>query len=579
MKKNLLKLGALAVALVVLFAACAQPTDETKSDSSRDVILRILLDRPEKQTLDTGDRFQIRVGQNLAVPAYLEEEAPVVFKTTTPVVIDHATGRALEVGGAAATAALGSAPPTATLYPANNTTGYELKRRVWKPTDRKANDGAGGSNNKSYIPMNRARTAAYPSLVGLPGTPVNPNAPGAAPAIIPATNASNLFANWMDSKLRLAKKSYFAGTNLTIYANLTASVVAAAPYNGTGIPGLPVIETYSALNSTPQLAGALLPHDGGRTGFTAALGLVGGVAGAPAATDPTPYVYTTGAPAAAAQRVWIGTDGLTQASIDALPAGGGTQAADGQKGGDAVKMEIYWRESKVYEAGGAFISRALAQTDWWARALASYPAVASHINPLNDIHTILEDRIPTAKYFETGVVRITSGVMATNQDPANPAVGNNAAGTNTIPGLDITADLGGVPKVVTTNSQYYVDVVLIDKTPAAKTYGETLKKSFSGYVELEILPSTPYVDGNGDIKGLGVAPSPATPQWPATWGGMDGTFYFMYTKDRHGYNRWDTAEGKWQTSNENVKKLSLKPGINEVRLSYFSQGEGDVEFK
>jgi hypothetical protein len=570
MKKNLLKIGVFTLTLAVFFAACAQPTDTaTDGNANKDVILRILLDRPEKQTLDIGDRFQIRVGQNLAVPAYLEEEPPVVFKTTTRVVIDHTTGRAMETVTNAAAANAAIAAGTATDYPANNTTGYELKRRVWKPTDRKANDGAGGSNNKSYIPMNRARTVAYPSLTGLPGIPANPNSPAAAPGIVPAANASNLFANWMDSKLRLAKKSYFAGTNLTAYANIAVAVP------GTGIPGLPTIVTYSALNSTPQLAGALLPHDGGRTGFAAALALNATLSIAPAAADPTPYYYTTGAPGAAAQRVWIGTDGLTQASIDALPAGNGNQLVDGQKGGDAVRMEIYWRESKVYEAGGAFISRALAQSDWWTRALAAYVgAGANSPLPLADIHTILEDRIPTAKYFETGVIRITSGVMAANQNDSNPAFGGGAGAATGNPTITSTADFGGHPKVVTTDSQYYVDIVLIDKTTAAKTYGETLKKSFSGYVELEILPSTPYVDGKGNVVG-----GSDTPAWPATWGGMDGTFYYMYTKDRHGYNRWDTAEGKWQTANENVKKLSLKPGINEVRLSYFSQGEGDVEFK
>jgi hypothetical protein len=64
MKKHLMKLGALAVAaaLALAFAACAQPTDES-SGAGTPTILRLYLDKDLTQTTIQGSpQIQIRVG-------------------------------------------------------------------------------------------------------------------------------------------------------------------------------------------------------------------------------------------------------------------------------------------------------------------------------------------------------------------------------------------------------------------------------------------------------------------------------------------------------------------------------------
>jgi hypothetical protein len=478
MKNNLLKWGALIAALVLLAAACTQPTEDASSgNANKDVVIRLLLDRPEHQTLDVGDTFQIRVGQSVLSPARLVlEEAQ--FTTTTPVYIDTSTAPLLTPVNAAGVGVIA--------YPAGT---YTIKRYVWRPNTRADGTGETGTNNKASIPLNRPRGIAF--------------VPAGAPA------APTVFEAWLDSQLRLKTKQTTVGTNRALYtvANNT--------------------------NLTAATAFSLLPFAAGAVGPAPAYAPNAGAA-------PSIYFYDT-----ATQRIYVGTDDLQAIAGLASPAAA-TAPANAYTT-DSVKIMVYHNESNentvtLTPQYNAFIGNNLITGEWWTRAAG------------NDIHTILEDRIPTAKYFETGVVRITNGV---------PNIAQTAA----------AQDPGGVPKVVTTNSQYYVDIVLINKTPAAKEYGATLKSSFSGYMELEILPSSDYWDPvAGNLKG-------GVPTAPATWGGMNGSNYYMYTKDRHGFNSWNTAEGKWNTGNDYVKKVSLKPGINEIRLSYFSQGEGDVEFK
>jgi hypothetical protein len=151
---------------------------------------------------------------------------------------------------------------------------------------------------------------------------------------------------------------------------------------------------------------------------------------------------------------------------------------------------------------------------------------------------------PNNKYFETGMITITSGVADISHDPGT---------TPTI--------VGGVPKIVTKDA-YYVDLVLINKTVDDPLKGGSLKKSLSGaYLELEVLaPETN-----------------ATPGVNGTVGGMDNSVFYMYTKDKHGFNTWNTADGKWNETNDNIKTLSLKPGINEIYLRYFSSDNASEE--
>jgi hypothetical protein len=386
----LLKLGALAVALVVLFAACAQPTEESSSGSNKDTIIRLYLDRPDKQTLDVGDSFQLRVGQQLLVPARLVTETHT-FTTT-----------------GSNTAASGNAYPAGT---------YTISRKVWRPNTRAAGTGEGGTANVSYVRKDRLRTGVSPTQ-----------------------------ADWF-------------GTLGTAYGTLVSAASAA----GTGI--------YTGV--------------------------------------------VTGGPA------FVGTD--TLANVDLVS--------------DVDKFEIYEAEDFAFTGGEVFLGADLVSSDWGITSSA------------NEYFSFIVGRIPTQKYYETGVVTITDGT-SDQQHIAGP--------------LTVT---GGVPKVVTTDSQYYVDLVLVNRTPAAKEYGATLKGSVSAYIELEILTGA-----SANV------PSGVTAYGEAALGGMPADWFFMYTKDKHGFNTWNGGEGKWNENNANIKKVSLKPGINELRLSYFSKGEGDVEF-
>jgi hypothetical protein len=60
-----------------------------------------------------------------------------------------------------------------------------------------------------------------------------------------------------------------------------------------------------------------------------------------------------------------------------------------------------------------------------------------------------------------------------------------------------------------------------------------------------------------------------------TFDAMPNTAY-MYTKDKHGFNdlwKMGGANAYYKSNNANIKKVSLKPGINELYLSYFSHGQ------
>jgi hypothetical protein len=436
MKKNLLKLGALAVALVVLFAACAQPTEEASSGSNKDTIIRLYLDRPDGQTLKEGDSFQLRVGQQLFTPLRLVEET---FSFTTTAATAPA-GTLNHVDGSTAT----SYTPGTASYPAGE---YTITRKVWRANTRAAGTGEGGTANVGYLLQDRERI----------GTPV--------------------LATWM----------------------------AATPTNQYAIRA-----GASATGGLTATTGVLLKDGVGESDYT--------------------YTPSGGSLTA------VGTDNLQNVAL-----------LD-----DTIKFVVYERED-----GQVFIGADAFET--WGVTNANLP-----------YHTAIENNLPTRKYYETGIITITPG-------------------TNDETYVTAPTVVGGVPKVVTTDSQYYVDLVLVNRTVAAKDYGATLKGSVSAYIELEILTNNatpaiapvPLVPGTTFIR-----TTPATPETApvaptnlgAAVGGMPKLHFYMYTKEKHGFNTWNTAEGKWNTNNANVKKVNLKSGINEVRLSYFSKGEGSVEF-
>ena len=101
---------------------------------------------------------------------------------------------------------------------------------------------------------------------------------------------------------------------------------------------------------------------------------------------------------------------------------------------------------------------------------------------------------------------------------------------------------------------YYIDIPLVNETVASKDRGSIYAGSISGYVELR-------VNGTGGTVAASLS---------------DKTF--LYTKDKHGFNDlWKIVNGTplWDTRNTNIKKVSLKSGINELYLSYFSNEQSE----
>ncbi|MDR1253194.1 MAG: hypothetical protein LBK62_13705 [Treponema sp.] len=113
------------------------------------------------------------------------------------------------------------------------------------------------------------------------------------------------------------------------------------------------------------------------------------------------------------------------------------------------------------------------------------------------------------------------------------------------PSIADTTTSSDHPIQVDPKGAYYVDIELINQTPAAKERGSVFAGNISAYVEMSVSTAIGSLD----------------------------THTYMYTKDKHGFNdlwKMDGATARWNTSNSNIKKVSLKPGINEVYLSYFS---------
>ncbi|MDR1250836.1 MAG: hypothetical protein LBK62_01590 [Treponema sp.] len=115
-------------------------------------------------------------------------------------------------------------------------------------------------------------------------------------------------------------------------------------------------------------------------------------------------------------------------------------------------------------------------------------------------------------------------------------------------------------------TQRYIDIELVDVKPSSAGFGSVFSGSISGYVELA-------VTGAG-AGGSGVAANTA----------------YLYTKDKHGFNDFlriataadEAANGAlavgtavYGTRNANIKKVSLKSGINDIYLSFFSQHQNN----
>ncbi|MDR0583430.1 MAG: hypothetical protein LBG57_03665 [Treponema sp.] len=113
---------------------------------------------------------------------------------------------------------------------------------------------------------------------------------------------------------------------------------------------------------------------------------------------------------------------------------------------------------------------------------------------------------------------------------------------------------------------YYVDFELIDLTVASKDRGSVYSKSISGYVELTLDAS----GGANGSRNLG-------PTYAQDEKLPDATY--LYTDGKHGFNdksgNLDGDRVIWNINNGNIKTVSLKPGINELYLSYFSYNQYD----
>lgn len=147
------------------------------------------------------------------------------------------------------------------------------------------------------------------------------------------------------------------------------------------------------------------------------------------------------------------------------------------------------------------------------------------------------------KYLASGVIQAVDGVGT----PVNDAA--------------ITAS-GLIQTDNKDKTQRYIDIELVDVKANTSGYGSVYSGSISGYLELAV--SSTHTAG--------------------TTGLLADTIY-LYTKDKHGFNdflRNATAadfaanpaliEGTpvYGVKNANIKKVSLKPGINDIYLSFFS---------
>ncbi|MDR0584462.1 MAG: hypothetical protein LBG57_08965 [Treponema sp.] len=112
-------------------------------------------------------------------------------------------------------------------------------------------------------------------------------------------------------------------------------------------------------------------------------------------------------------------------------------------------------------------------------------------------------------------------------------------------------------------TQRYIDIELVDLKPSSPGYGSVYSGSISGYVELAV---------TGAAAGFATS-------------GVQANTAYLYTKDKHGFNDFlrlatqadvdagaanNIGEPVYGVKNSNIKKVSLKSGVNDLYLSFFS---------
>jgi hypothetical protein len=182
---------------------------------------------------------------------------------------------------------------------------------------------------------------------------------------------------------------------------------------------------------------------------------------------------------------------------------------------------------------------------------AGTPLAAAGASAITDVETTLQAS-GNKKYLVSGALQAAAGVGATGDGPTGSAI--------------IQTDNDD-------KTQRYIDIELVDVRPGSKGYGSVYQGSISGYLELAI---------------YGVPTAPATNN-----SGMEEQRTYLYTKDKHGFNDFlrmatqddvnaraavngtviQLGQPLYRTGNANIKKVSLKPGINDVYLSFFSYAQ------
>jgi hypothetical protein len=180
------------------------------------------------------------------------------------------------------------------------------------------------------------------------------------------------------------------------------------------------------------------------------------------------------------------------------------------------------------------------------RVLAIPAGLPTAAAAISDDETTLQTQ-GNKKYLVSGVLTATGGVGTTGTQINEAAI--------------IQTDNDD-------KTQRYIDIELVDVRPGSKSYGSVYHGSISGYLELAVTM------GGGDT-------------------GMLANTTYLYTKDKHGFNDFlrmatqgdvdaraaagGTAivigQPLYRTANANIKKVSLKPGVNDIYLSFFSYAQ------
>jgi hypothetical protein len=216
---------------------------------------------------------------------------------------------------------------------------------------------------------------------------------------------------------------------------------------------------------------------------------------------------------------------------------------------------------------GAFQIRAGEELYFPVGFFAGYPygeAVWKYLNADGSLGNAIEagekwDTQPVADADRRGTQTwlVPAGRLTATQSiiaPDNPKKKYLLSGAITLKApVGATVTPGGNTIQVDPKGAYYVDIELINSTYGVKERGSVFDGSVSAFLELDVTTAI----------GAGAAAFPT------------GTY--MYTKDKHGFNDYagKDADGRprYKVKNANIKRVSLKSGINEIYLSYFSRNQ------